>query len=342
MPTYDNIALKSINLSAIVVRREESNACSSFHLHNAATLTAGSAIELLLDILVERLIDRLLIEDPAEAAKISQRRTAMEKNLNNRRITFFDWIQFYRDLNLAQQLREQFGREFAFLDESKLHRVRSWWNKVKHDHRRVPTPVAVAIVGYMNDALEEADIQTNHGTTEFSFIGLHNVSWQQSWNRKIDKWVRLHPDSPESDLLLYLPLLLGLVINLIGDKRVPYSLKSSLFVAANYVFSTEDLISETIHNVRGLVDDAAVLVLSLKWLCNQGNLDESIVQENWNNPTDIVGYISEQAKFIRDNHAKLFRDYPNHFGDKLVWATIRRIATDGPEALWQNYWAEAY
>lgn len=89
MPTYDNIALKSINLSAIVVRREESNACSSFHLHNAATLTAGSAIELLLDILVERLIERLLIEDPAEAAKISQRRTAMEKKSEKQPNHFF-------------------------------------------------------------------------------------------------------------------------------------------------------------------------------------------------------------------------------------------------------------
>jgi len=79
MPTYDKIALKTINLSAIVVRREESNVCSSFHLHNAATLTAGSAIELLLDILVERLIEKLLINDSPEAEKIYQRRTAMEK-----------------------------------------------------------------------------------------------------------------------------------------------------------------------------------------------------------------------------------------------------------------------
>lgn len=342
MSTYDKIALKTINLSAIVVRREESNACSSFHLHNAATLTAGSAIELLLDILVERLIERLLIEDPAEAAKISQSRTAMERRLENRRITSFDWIQFYSELNVAQQLREQFGREFAFLDESRLHQVRKWWNRAKHDHLRVPTPVAFAIVGYMNDALEEADIQTVHGTTEFSFIGLHNISWQQSWNRKIDKWVREHPLAPESDLLLYLPLLLGLVINLIGDKRIPFSQKSTLFVAANYVFSTEDLISETVYSVRGLVDDAAVLILSLFWLCKHGDLDESLLQESWNYPTDIIGYISDQEKYIRDNHAKLFRDSPNQFGDNLVWATIRRIATDGPEALWQNYWKEAY
>jgi len=342
MPTYDKIALKTINLSAIVVRREESNVCSSFHLHNAATLTAGSAIELLLDILVERLIEKLLINDSPEAEKISQRRTAMEKRLENRRITFFDWIQFYSELNVAQLLREQFGREFAFLDESKLHRVRKWWNKAKHDHLRIPTPVAFAIVGYMNDALEEADIQTVHGTTEFSFIGIHNISWQQSWNRKIDKWIRQHPNSPESDLLLYLPLLLGLVINLIGNKRVPYTQKSALFVAANYVFSTEDLISETVHNVRGLVDDAVVIVLSLYWLCKHGNLDEALVQECWDYPTDIIGYISKEEKYIRDNHAKLFRDAPDDFGDNLVWATIQRIATNGPEALWQNYWKEAY
>ncbi|MDE2748957.1 MAG: hypothetical protein OXI34_08340 [Chloroflexota bacterium] len=342
MPAYDDVALRSISLSAIIVRREESNACSSFHLHNAATLTAGSAIELLLDVLVERLIEKLVIDDPNEAAKISQRRTAMEKRLQSNRVTFFEWIQFYSELNLPQQLREQFGREFAFLDNSRLHRVRTWWNKAKHDHHRVPPPVAAAIVGYMNDALEEADIRTEHGTTEFSFIGLHNISWQQSWNKKINKWVLQNPDSPAADLLVYLPLLLGLIINLIGDSRVPFSQKSSLLVAANYVFSSEDLISESIHNVRGLVDDAAVLFLSLYWLCRDGNLDESIVQENWDNPTDIIGYISKQVKFIRDNHTKLFPDSPHQFGDKLVWATIRRIATDGPEALWQNYWKEAY
>ncbi len=341
MPAYDDVALKSIQLSAIVVRREEANACSNFHLHNAATLTAGSAIELLLDVLVERLIEKLLIDNPTAAAEISQRRTALENQLHNNRITFFDWIRLYSELNLAQQLREQFGREFAFLDKSRLHRVRKWWNEVKHDHHRVPPPVAAAIVGFMNDAMEEADIHTVHGTTEFSFIGLHSISWQQSWNRKISKWVSRNPHSPESDLLLYMPLLLGLVVSLIGDRRVRFSQKSALFVAANYVFSTEDLVSETVHNVRGLVDDAAVLFLSLYWLCKHGDLDESVLQENWNNPTDIMEYISEQVQFIRDNHTRLFPDTPNQLGNNLVWATISKVATEGPEALWQNYWKEA-
>lgn len=342
MSAYDDIALRSINLSAIIIRREEANSCSNLSLYNAATLTAGSAVELLLGVLTQRLIEKLLIENPAEAAKLSKRRSAFQNQRNNKRITFFEWIELYSEFDVAKQLQENFHREFAFLDKSELHRVRKMWNKVKHDDYRVSPGVAAAIVRYMNKALEEADIRTINGTAEFSFIGQQNVTWQQSWNKKIEKWVSQHPGLPEENLLLYLPLLLGLVINLIGDKRVSFAQKSSLLVAANYVFSTDDLISEKVHNVRGLVDDVAVLVLSLNWLCKVGDLEETIVQECWNSPTDIISFIEEQEKYIRDNHVKLFRDSPNEFGDNLVWAAIKRISTEGPEALWQNYWKEAY
>ena len=68
-------------------------------------------------------------------------------------------------------------------------------------------------------------------------------------------------------------------------------LKTHLMVAANYVVSSVDLMPEDDLDVRGLVDDAAVLVFTLSWLIEHRDLDQSHLVRHWRGDNDIIGEI---------------------------------------------------
>ena len=166
--------------------------------------------------------------------------------------------------------------------------------------------------------------------------------WLKEWETAIIRWNVQNRAAPQGNILQPLANLLELVVSLIGDASVPVGHKTHLMVAANYVISAVDLMPEDDFDVRGLVDDGAVLVLTIFWLRHQRGLEEDTLRRHWQGDNDIISEIERLEKYIRENHEVLFAESRLQFGDKLIWATIRRVATEGPEALWQNYWKEAY
>ena len=200
-------------------------------------------------------------------------------------------------------------------------------------HEALPE-TAREIVDYLNELLDEVGIHSSQNRGK--------LAWRQTWKDRIASWAVQHREAPETVLLLKLFPLLGVVERLISDKRVGYEHKTRLMLAENYVYSTIDLVREDNPRPRSLVDDAAVLALTLYWLSQEPKFDKSILHSCWQQDTDIQDEVNRLCKFISDNHERLFRDSQGRHMGNFVWNPIERISEIGPEALWQNYWKEAY
>ena len=96
------------------------------------------------------------------------------------------------------------------------------------------------------------------------------------------------------------------------------------------------------HEVHALVDDGAVIALSLYWLLHQTEFDSAILYSLWPAGQAISDEIDGLKQIIWNKQADLFPDSRGQIGHELVWKIIERIAVEGPEALWQNYWKEQY
>lgn len=327
----------------ILMRCEEANACIHYGLHHAATLTACSGIELLLETLFEELKEELsrvsareaheLLEDYCEA--IYERGLAHEWGLGK-------WIDFYVDCGILNKLQNQFRYQFNVLKPATLREANIEWNKCKHSSYQITPIDAKRIAKYLTDYLEEAGFSIKASDSELRTIEEISGHWLRQWETALQAWAVKNRAKPEAEILMPLAKLLEIVVSLISDTRVTYEQKTSLMVAANYVFSSVDLMPEDELDVNGLVDDGAVLVLTLYWLWRHRGVDEEILRSLWQSDSDIIGEIFRLEQYIRNNSALLFADSRPQLGQNLTWEPISRIATEGPEALWKNYWKETY
>ena len=327
----------------ISLRREEANACIHFGLLHAGTLTACSGIEMLLKTLYDELISKLDKDDQFLANEL--RAILIEMTGDNDRqidLGLGGWIRFYADNNLISELRNHFEYIFSDFNLHTLHLANQEWVKCKHHHYQVTHEKALMINNYLNAFLDETRNLDGGDTTQVRTVGEFGEHWLEQWETEIRKWFIQNRNTPQANILQPLPKLLALVVSLIVDSSVPIELKTHLMVAANYVFSSVDLMPEDDLDVRGLVDDSAVLVLTLFWLWRHRGLQEDLIRLHWQADSDIIVEIGKLERYIRENNEVLFKDARLKFGDNLVWAAIRRVSKEGPDALWRNYWKEAY
>ena len=120
---------------------------------------------------------------------------------------------------------------------------------------------------------------------------------------------------------------LVLVVDLIDNKWVPGEIKTQLMQVVIYVIDPDDFISEGYMNVHGLIDDAAVLALTLYWLDNNGIIAPEILREHWVGKEDPIKVTNDLYQSFLENHKILFSDE--------VWSVISSIAEKGPRVLWQ-------
>lgn len=327
--------LREIDRELVNLRREEANACLHYRLYHAATLTAGSGVELLLECLVGDLLQVFITEksDSAERLESGLRQFEYERG-DIQRWGLGVWSEFYSEYQIPFKLRQGLGYKPACFNEGRIRKVIREWNKCKHDIHEALPETAREIVVYLNELLDEVGISSTKDRGK--------MAWRQIWGDRINYWAVHNRESPETELLLKLFPLLEVVERLISDKRVEYEHKTRLMLAENYVFSTVDLVKEDDRHPHSLVDDASVLALTLYWLLRQPNFDKSIMNACWQGDASIEDEIDRLRNFIFENHDNLFLDTPGRPGQHLVWAAIRRITDVGPEALWQNYWKEAY
>ena len=327
--------LREIDREFVNLRREEANACMHYRLYHAATLAAGSGVELLLECLVGDLHRAYQTDEPVSAKALASELESFEYEKGEiGRWGLGVWSEFYSQCQIPFQLQEGLGYRSECFTESRIRNVTREWNRCKHDTHEALPETAREIVNYLNELLDEVGIRSTKHRGK--------MAWRKTWGDRIKYWTVHNRESPETELLLLLFPLLEVVERLISDKRVGYEHKTRLMLAENYVFSTIDLVEEDNRRPHSLVDDAAVLALTLYWLQRQPSFDKSILQACWQRETIIEVDLERLYKFISDNQDKLFLDVPGQFGSNLVWAAISRIADIGPEALWQNYWKEAY
>ena len=327
--------LREIDRALVNLRREEANGCMYYRLYHAATLAAGSGVELLLECLVVDLHRVFQVDEPENAKTLKRDLDdfAYERG-EIRNWGLGVWCEFYSEYQIPFKLHDGLGYKSEWFSERRIRNVVKEWNRCKHDvHEALPS-TARDVVDYLNELLDNVGVQSS----------LHRGKndWRQEWGDQVDFWTVQNRDSAETELLRNLFPLLGVVEQLISDKRVGYEHKTRLMLAENYVFSTIDLVKEDKRRPHSLVDDAAVLALTLQWLLHQPSFDKSAVQDCRQLEPNVEDQVSRLSKFIFRNHDKLFLEAPGHLGSQLVWAAIKRISEVGPEALWQNYWKEAY
>ena len=327
--------LREIDRELVNLRREEANGCMYYRLYLAATLAAGSGVELLLECLVVDLHRVLQAGDPENARTLERdlEEFAYEKG-ETRNWGLGVWREFYSEYQIPFKLHDSFGYKSECFAESRIRNVVKEWNKCKHDIYKALPETASEVVNYLNELLDEVGVRSS--------VHRGKMTWRRTWREQIEYWAVQNSESPETKLLLKLFPLLGVVEQLIGDKRVAYEHKTRLMLAENYVFSTIDLVKEDNRRPHSLVDDAAVLTLTLHWLLRQPTFDKLILQDCRQLGASVVDEVGHLRRYICENHDNLFLDAPGKFGRNSVWAAIKRISDIGPEALWQNYWTEAY
>ena len=278
----------------IMMRRESANACLHYGLFHAATLTACSGIELLLKLLYDELIDSLSTHDPETATELDNYRKEMSGyGANEIDWGLGRWIQFYRDYGIISMLRNSFQYNYSEFKIGSLWRTRDVWNDCKHSFVQADPDTARLICNFLVDFLEENKYLPGQDCKPLRTMVEFSQHWQEVWETSINTFVVQNRDVPQTVVLLHLAKYLALVVALIADEIVPFHLKTHLMVAANYVVSSVDLMPEDDLDVRGLVDDAAVLVFTLSWLLEHRDLDQSHLVRHWRGENDIIGEIND-------------------------------------------------
>lgn len=329
--------------NAIIARRDEANSCIRHGLYTSATLTACSGVELLLESLFTEYYISMLRDDREGAARFLAERDEWnaEHDLKNQ-WTITIWRRYFEDKEIPSKMTTQFGQEIRILSSSTLRFVNEEWNRCKHDVHLASMSSAENIVALLNRSLEELEFLSSEKSAEQTSAFELSTQWSHHWGNLIQNWVAENRSSHVSTILSQLTQLLNLVIGLAHDPRLIFELKTSLLVAAHYVFSKIDLIPEKHDDVEALVDDAAVLVLTLVWLMDQDQFDNTLLNDHWPEKGDVNTEIGELNNYINEYQHNLFPKRVGATSGHIVWATLRRVASDGPEALWQNYWKEAY
>ncbi|MCY3916715.1 MAG: hypothetical protein OXG49_11940 [Chloroflexi bacterium] len=338
------VRFRKIEREHIIVRRAEADACLHYLLHHSATLTACSAVELLLEYLVANLYEKLSHSGKRQAKSLVDD-VGVEERRTGSRIQYWglnSWVGLYSKRGIIDKLQDHLDLRFETLNVASLRVVNDVWNISKHDPYLATHDTALKTVGLLHGYLDEAQIKPGNHSDRPYFVRRMSAQWLGKWEEPLLHWVAANQNMPHTEILFYLAPLLDLFVRLIDDERVKYKHKSALLVAANYVFSSLDLIPEDSASgeVYALVDDGAVLALSLVWLLQQDDFDPAILNHHWPNGASIRDEASKLNQHLLQNHEILFPDSRGQIGSRLVWGVIERIAEFGPEALWQNYWKE--
>ncbi len=135
-------------------------------------------------------------------------------------------------------------------------------------------------------------------------------SWYEAWRDRVKAWCERNGDSDFARVLLLLPDMFMLCVGLIGDKRVPASVKLSLVSAVAYVLSPFDLIPEAVLGVPGLIDDAGILAIALNAAFGMASLGPDawaeVLNDHWRGDDEPARVIQKLFRIVMANAARLF------------------------------------
>ena len=307
---------------AYVRRLKEANKLIRDGLYRDAVESASGGIELLMKGLFKELTDQL--SGQGESLKASGLRERYKKyvNADTKGGTLGRLINFYDRERLFKELERVFDYDFEHSNKAALSKVLKLRNDCVHKDYQPTRYESEFARNQFALFLEETD-RAPQARQDSQWT----KDWHQEWDERIEDWLRQHKEH-RKHIVSALADQLRLVIDLIDDEDVPRELKTQLMRAVIYVIEPDDFISEEYQNVHGLVDDAAVIALTLYWLNNTGIVEQETLRAHWHGKGDPIKVIKDLCRRITNNHDKLFSDE--------AWATIGAIAENGPKALWKN------
>ena len=302
-------------------RLERANNQIRLGLYCEAVESASYGIELLMQALFDEL-KKVNRDNRRKASKLSK---AYNKYINHpkEKIALGRWVDFYGKEKIFRRLERECRYKFTYFNPTTLRAILKLRNDCVHEDYQPPKAEAELVCNYLKMFLEETDrapqeiIEDDHWTSD----------WRQKWDGRIERWRERNKDLQEADMLGALVDQLVLIVDLIDNKWVPGEIKTQLMQVVIYVIDPDDFISEGYMNVHGLIDDAAVLALTLYWLDNNGIIAPEILREHWVGKEDPIKVTNDLYQSFIENHKILFSDE--------VWAVIGAIAEKGPRVLWQ-------
>jgi len=106
------------------------------------------------------------------------------------------------------------------------------------------------------------------------------------------------------ETLLAIPRIIILIPKLLGDRRVPFRVRTALFGLGIYLLSPFDIIPDFIPGI-GHIDDAIVLLLLMDGILNQ--IDEKILLEHWTGRPATLMRLRDAASVAASFAPKKFR-----------------------------------
>lgn len=315
-------------------RLEEARSHIRTKHYRSAVESASGGIELLMRALFEELTDKLEKgnQEDHERAKCLKYYHAVQnkKNEPEDKLTFGEWIGFFKDNDIFGQLVTTLKYPpFKSFNRANLDTIKKLRNDCSHEDYQPPKEEAEFVCKHLKMFLEETDrapaVRQDH---KWTLDHEWTKDWHKKWDDHIENWLKQeHNKEHRAQIVLALADQLRLVVDLIDDEDVPRELKTQLMWAVIYVVEPYDFISEKDDNVPALIDDAAVLALTLCWLDNNDRIDPAILREHWGREDDPI----EVANKIYQDIAK----NPSKYLNNRHWETIRTIAEKGPRVLWQ-------
>jgi len=109
-----------------------------------------------------------------------------------------------------------------------------------------------------------------------------------------------------TETLLALPRVALMIPKLLGDRRVPFRVRTALLGLGIYLVSPFDIIPDFIPGV-GRIDDAIVLLLLVDGVLNQ--IDETILLDHWTGHALTLRRLRDAARVVGNFVPQKFRRF---------------------------------
>ena len=294
--------------------------------YRSAVESAGGGVELLMKVLYDELIDKLKQDDGSLANHLQAYYVKFSnRNKPEDKLMFGEWIDFfkYEKTEIFDELVATLKYPpFKFFNEDNLYTIKELRNDCSHEDYQPSRDEAEFVCNHLALFLEETNrapvARQDHEWTK---------DWHKKWDDRIENWLK-QPKHVTQKAVSALADQFRLVVDLIDDEDVPRELKTQLMWAVIYVIEPDDIISEKLGNVPTLVDDAAVLVLTLYWLDKNDIIERETLRAHWHGKRDVITVTYDLYDYIVENY-KSFRIKDEE------WEIIGAIAEKGPRVLWQ-------
>ena len=205
---------------------------NSGHFRSAVESAAGG-VELMLQGLFDELLHSLNDVDFKLKLTLEARYKELRKQRkNNENLTFCDWIDFFKNESIFDELVAVHNLQLWLFNPDTLHTVRFLRNRCVHENYRPSIDEACWVRNTVAVFLRETTRDAVEHEGKSPIVKDLTRDWRTTWVELIDQWIENNPDSQDAELLSALiDQEFMLIAGLISDNRISFELKIKLIWA---------------------------------------------------------------------------------------------------------------